>query len=318
MSMTIVPIFCWYLLITAFMIAIGFPPLIIGSMLLEAERMLGLPFFDPSLGGDPLLWQHLVGLFGHPEVYIIFLFGAGMVATMLPTFVGEPLFGYGFVVTAVVTMGFLSLGLWAHHMFATGLPAISLSLFSAASRMMALPTGVQIFCFIATGSLARPRMAVPMLFTLGFLFVFVIGGLTGVMLASVPFNWQAHDSHLIVAHLHYVLIGGMVFLLFGAFYCRVPQFTGRMMSETLGRWVFWLMFTGFNATFFLMHITGLRVMPRRIATYPDGIGWNRLYLLPTLGSCMIAVAVLVFIRDFFSATTNMGRQPGTTHGARPS
>jgi cytochrome c oxidase subunit I+III len=299
MTLTKMPIFCWYMLITALMIAIGFPPLIIGSILLEAERMLGLPFFDPLLGGDPLLWQHLFWLFGHPEVYIIFLPAAGMVATMLPTFVGKPLFGYGFAVAAVVTMGFLSFGLWAHHMFATGLPAISLSLFSAASTMVAVPTGIQIFCFIATLSLAKPRMAVPMLFILGFLFVFVIGGLTGVMLASVPFNWQAHDSHFVVAHLHYVLFGGMVFPLFGAFYYWVPHFTGRMMSETLGRWVFWLMFIGFNGTFFLMHITGLRGMPRRIATYPEGIGWDRLNLLSTLGSYMIAAAVLVFIWDFF-------------------
>ena len=299
MSLTKMPIFAWYILIFAFMIAVGFPPLIIGSVLLEAQRLLGLPFFDPAMGGDPLLWQHLFWLFGHPEVYIIFLPAAGMVATMLPTFVGRPLFGYGFVVAAVISMGFLSFGLWAHHMFATGLPILSLSLFSAASTMVAVPTGVQIFSFIATLAEGRPRLTVPMHFILGFLFIFVLGGLTGVMLASVPFNLQAHDSYFVVAHLHYVLIGGMVFPLFGAFYYWAPLFTGRMMSEVLGRWVFWLMFTGFNVTFLLMHLTGLRGMPRRIATYPEGIGWDRLNLLSTLGAYILAAGVLLFVVDVF-------------------
>ncbi|MEL6648630.1 MAG: cbb3-type cytochrome c oxidase subunit I, partial [Pseudomonadota bacterium] len=181
MTLTKMPILMWYLLATAFMIAVAFPPLIIGSILLEAERLLGLPFFDIARGGDPLLWQHLFWLFGHPEVYIIFLPAAGMVATMLPVFVGKPLFGYGFVVAAIVTMAFLSFGLWAHHMFATGLPEMSLTLFSAASTMVAVPTGVQIFCFIATLSLGRPRLTVPMMFILGFLCIFVLGGHTGVM-----------------------------------------------------------------------------------------------------------------------------------------
>ncbi|MFD0857893.1 cytochrome c oxidase subunit I [Roseovarius aquimarinus] len=300
MSLAKMPIFGWYMLVTAFMIAVGFPPLIVGSILLEIERVIGLPFFDPAMGGDPLLWQHLFWLFGHPEVYIIFLPAAGMVATILPTFVGKPLFGYGFAVAAVVTMGFISFGLWAHHMFTTGLPVISLSLFSAASTVVTIPTGVQIFCFILTLSLARPRLTVPMLFILGFLFIFVLGGLTGVMLASVPFNWQAHDSYFVVAHLHYVLIGGMVFPLFAAFYYWTPHFTGRMMSERLGKWAFWLMFSGFHITFFLMHITGLRGMPRRIATYPEGLGWDRLNMLSSIGSYILAAGVLIFVWDFIT------------------
>ena len=299
MSLTKMPILMWYLLITAFMIAVGFPPLIIGSILLEAERLLGLPFFDIALGGDPLLWQHLFWLFGHPEVYIIFLPAAGMVATMLPTFVGKPLFGYGFAVAAVVTMGFLSFGLWAHHMFATGLPVMSLTLFSAASTMVAIPTGVQIFCFLATLAQGKPRMEVPMLFILGFLFIFVLGGLTGVMVAAVPFNLQAHDSYFVVAHLHYVLIGGFVFPMFGALYYWMPHFTGRMMSDTLGRWVFWLMFIGFNVTFFMMHLTGMRGMPRRIASYPEGLGWDRLNMLSSIGSYILAAGVVLFVFDFF-------------------
>ncbi|MGR3435922.1 MAG: cytochrome c oxidase subunit I [Shimia sp.] len=297
MSLTKMPIFAWYVLVTAFMIAVGFPPLIIGSILLEVERTLGLPFFDPALGGDPLLWQHLFWLFGHPEVYIIFLPAAGIVATILPTFVGKPLFGYGFVVAAVVSMGFISFGLWAHHMFATGLPVLSLSLFSAASTIVTIPTGIQIFAFIATLAQNRPRLEVPMLFVLGFLFIFVIGGLTGVMLAAVAFNWQAHDSYFVVAHLHYVLIGGMVFPMFAGLYYWMPHFTGYRLSERVGRWVFWLMFGGFNLAFFFMHITGLRGMPRRIATYPEGIGWDRLNMLSTIGSYILAAGIVLFVID---------------------
>jgi cytochrome c oxidase subunit I+III len=299
MSLSQMPILMWYLLVTAFMIALAFPPLIFGTVILEAERLLGLPFFDPEFGGDPMLWQHLFWLFGHPEVYIIFLPAAGMVATMLPVFVGKPLFGYGFAVAAVVSMGFLSFGLWAHHMFATGLPNMSLALFSAASTMVAIPTGVQIFCFVTTLTQGRPRLTVPMHFILGFLFIFVLGGLTGVMLASVPFNLQAHDSYFVVAHLHYVLIGGFVFPMFGALYYWVPHFTGRMMSETLGKWVFWLMFLGFNLAFFMMHLTGMRGMPRRVATYPEGIGWDRLNMLSSIGAYIMAAGIALFIVDFF-------------------
>jgi cytochrome c oxidase subunit I+III len=309
MALTKMPIFAWYILVTAFMIVIGFPPLIIGSILLEAERMLGLPFFDPSLGGDPLLWQHLFWLFGHPEVYIIFLPAAGMVATMLPTFVGKPLFGYGFTVAALVTMGFISFGLWAHHMFATGIPAISLSLFSAASMMVTIPTGIQFFCWLATLAQARPRIEVPMLFILGFLFVFVLGGLTGVMLAAVPFNFQAHDSYFVVAHLHYVLIGGMVFPLFGAAYYWIPHATGKMLSDRLGCWVFWLMFVGFNTAFLPMHVTGLRGMPRRVATYAEGLGWDRLNMLSTIGAFVLAAGIALFCFDFFRHFFK-GRSPG--------
>jgi len=221
------------------------------------------------------------------------------VATLLPVFVGKPLFGYGFVLAAIVTMAFLSFGLWAHHMFATGLPEMSLTLFSAASTMVAVPTGVQIFSYIATLSLGKPRLTVPMLFILGFLFIFVLGGLTGVMLASVPFNLQAHDSYFVVAHLHYVLIGGFVFPMFAGLYYWVPHFTGRMMSETLGKWAFWLMFGGFNLAFFMMHLTGMRGMPRRVAIYPEGLGWDRLNMLSTLGAFILAAGIAVFVWDFF-------------------
>jgi cytochrome c oxidase subunit I+III len=222
-----------------------------------------------------------------------------MVATILPTFVGKPLFGYGFVVAAVISMGFISFGLWAHHMFATGLPILSLTLFSAASTMVTIPTGVQIFSYLATLAQGRPRLNTPMLFILGFLFIFVLGGLTGVMLAVVPFNWQAHDSYFVVAHLHYVLVGGMVFPLFAGFYYWAPHFTGRMMSERLGRWVFWLMFSGFNIAFLTMHLTGLRGMPRRIATYPEGIGWDRPNLVSSIGAYILAAGIALFCYDLW-------------------
>lgn len=297
MSLTRMPIFAWYILATTFMIAVGFPPLIIGSIMLESERLLGLPFFDPTGGGDPLLWQHLFWIFGHPEVYIIFLPAAGMVATMVPTFVGRPLVGYYLIVAAIVSMAFLSMGLWVHHMFATGLPQISLAYFSGASMAVAIPTGIQIFCLIATISTGRVRLEVPMLFILGFFFIFVAGGVTGVMLASAPYNWQAHDTYFVVAHFHYVLVGGMVFPLFAAFYYWFPHVRGRMTSKVAGVAAFTLMFIGFNVAFLPMHLTGFVGMPRRVSTYPEGLGWDGLNLISSLGAFVLALGVLIFIID---------------------
>lgn len=309
MSLTRMPIFCWYILVTAFMIAVGFPPLIIGSILLELQRAVGFPFFDPSLGGDPLLWQHLFWIFGHPEVYIIFLPAAGMVSTILPTFVGRPLFGYGFIVASLVTMGFLSFGLWVHHMFATGLPQLSLAYFSGASMAVTLPTSIQIFCWIATLWGGKPRLQTPMLFILGFFFVFILGGLTGVMVAAVPFDWQATDTYFIVAHLHYVLIGGMVFPLMAGLYYWVPHVTGKLLNKRLGFAAFWLIFLGFNISFLPMHLTGLLGMPRRVATYPSGFGWDMLNMVSTVGSFMLAAGFLVFLVDIFTHT-RFGRAAG--------
>jgi len=298
MRLNLMPLYAWYVLVVAGMILFAFPPLIAGDILFELERMFDWPFFDPSRGGDPLLWQHLFWIFGHPEVYIVFLPAIALVAMIVPTFAQRPILGYSWIVLAAVGTGFISFGLWVHHMYTTGLPSISLGFFSAASEAVAIPTGVQIFVFLATLLTGQVIYSVPMLFVSGALATFVIGGLTGVMVALVPFDWQAHDTYFIVAHLHYVLIGGMVFPLVGAFYYWSPHFTGRMMSERLGRWAFWLMFTGFHITFFLMHLTGLRGMPRRVATYPEGLGWDRLNLLSTLGSYILAAGVLVFVWDF--------------------
>ncbi|HSK38950.1 MAG TPA: cytochrome c oxidase subunit I, partial [Arenibaculum sp.] len=297
MSPDRMPIYAWYMLVFGFMIIFGFPPLVLGDILLEFERAFDWPFFDVDRGGDPLLWQHLFWLFGHPEVYIIFLPGAGIVSTVLPTFMQKPLFGYTWVVLAAVGTGFLSFGLWVHHMYATGIPGMSLNFFSAASMAVAIPSGIQVFCWIATLLSGRPILKTPMLFVLGFLFIFILGGLTGVMVASVPFDWQVHDTYFIVAHLHYVLIGGMVFPLFAGLYYWMPLVTGRMMSETLGRWAFGLMFVGFNVTFFPMHITGLMGMPRRIYTYPAGFGWDWLNLISSVGAYMFALGVAIFLFD---------------------
>ncbi len=300
MSLDRLPIYSWYVLVTVLMIGFGFPPLILGDILMEVERAAGWPFFDPTRGGDPLLWQHLFWFFGHPEVYIIFLPAAGLVSTILPTFVGRPLVGYTWVVLAAIATGFLSFGLWVHHMFTTGLPHLSLSFFSAASFAVAIPTGIQVFCWIATIWSGKPVWKVPFLYIIGFLFTFVMGGLTGVMVAAVPFDWQAHDSYFIVAHLHYVLIGGMVFPLLAALYYYLPLASGRMMSERLGKLSFWLIFLGFHATFFPMHVTGLLGMPRRVYTYPAGFGWDGLNLASSLGAAVLALGFVVFFYDLIS------------------
>jgi cytochrome c oxidase subunit I+III len=317
MTLSRMPIFAWYMLVTAGMIMLGMPAVIAADILLELERALGMPFYDPAKGGDPLLWQHLFWLFGHPEVYIIFLPAAGLVSMMLPTFARARLVGYTWIVMAAVAIGFISFGLWVHHMYATGLPVLSLSFFAAASTAIAIPMGVQIFAWIATLWEGRPVLRVPLLFIFGFLFIFTLGGLTGVMVAAVPFDWQAHDTYFVVAHLHYVLIGGMVFPLFAALYYWTPMVSGRMMSERLGRWAFWLMFIGFNATFLPMHITGLRGMPRRVYTYPDGIGVNWLNLVSTVAAFVFAAGVLLVFYDLWRHR-RVGPEAGPNPFAAPS
>ena len=297
MSLGKMPIYAWAMLVTALMILFAFPAIIAGSTLLELERALDWPFFIPSRGGDPLLWQHLFWFFGHPEVYIIFLPAAGMVSLIVPTMAGTPLVAHRLIVLALAGTGFLSFGLWVHHMFATGIPALSLAFFSAAGMAVAIPTGIQVFAWIATMASGKVQLKTPALFVLGFLAVFVIGGLTGVMVAVVPFDWQVHDTYFIVAHLHYVLFGGMVFPLFAALYYWTPFVSSKALSERLGRWVFGLLFVGFNVAFFPMHITGLAGMPRRVYTYSAGLGWDNLNMLSTVGAFMIAAGVAVFLVD---------------------
>jgi cytochrome c oxidase subunit I+III len=297
MSLDKLPIYAWAMLVFAALIVLAFPAIILGTLLLELERSFGWPFFDASRGGDPLLWQHLFWFFGHPEVYIIFLPAAGFVSMILPTMCGVPLAGYRLVVIALLATTFTALGVWVHHMFATGIPSLSVSFFSAASMAVAVPSGIQVFAWIATLAQGKLRLHTPALFLLGFLFIFVLGGLTGVMVGLVPFDWQVHDTFFVVAHFHYVLIGGMVFPLFAAFYYWAPTASLRPLSERLGRWVFGLLFVGFNLAFFPMHISGLLGMPRRIWTYPSEVGWEGLNLLSTGGAYLLAAGVLLFLLD---------------------
>ncbi len=306
MRINLMPLFAWYLLIVAGMILFAFPPLIAGDLLFEMERMFGWPFFDASRGGDPLLWQHLFWIFGHPEVYIIFLPAIALLAMIIPTFAGRPIIGYSWIVLAAAGTGFLSFGLWVHHMFATGLPQISLAFFSAASQAVAIPTAVQIFVFIATMMAGRVVFSTPMLFAIGGLAIFVLGGLTGVMVALAPFDWQAHDTYFIVAHLHYVLLGGMMFPVFAGLYYYYPLISGQRMSDRAGRFAFWTMFTGLNVTFFPMHIAGLRGMPRRVYTYPADIGWDWLNLVSTIGAVILGIGMFAVVAD---VTLNRRNRP---------
>ena len=297
MTLGRMPVYAWAMLVSAFMIVFAFPAIIAGTLLLELERAFDWPFFIPARGGDPLLWQHLFWFFGHPEVYIIFLPAAGMVSTMVPTMAGTPLLGHRAIVAALLGVGVISFTLWAHHMFTAGLGSHAMLLVSVASFAVAIPSAVQVFSWIATFWKGRVQLSAPTLFLLGFHFIFVLGGLTGVMVAVLPFNWQVHDTYFIVAHLHYVLIGGMVFPVFAGLYYWAPVFNGHQLSEKLARWVFGLMFGGFNLAFFPMHITGLMGMPRRVYTYAGDLGWNTLNLLSSIGAFILALGVLLFFVD---------------------
>jgi cytochrome c oxidase subunit I+III len=297
MSLNRLPIFVWSQLVTSFMVVFAMPAIMIASSALISDRLVTTHFFDTNAGGDALLFQHLFWFFGHPEVYIIFLPATGMVSMIVATFARRPIFGYPAVVTSLVATAFLAFGLWVHHMFVTGIAQLGASFFTAASMMVAIPSGVQIFCWIATLWEGRIVYRTPLLFCLGFIVVFVIGGLSGVMVASVPIDMQVHDTYFVVAHFHYVLIGGAVFPMFGGFYYWFPKITGRMLSERSGRWNFWLLFVGFNLTFFPMHWLGLAGMPRRVYTYPAGLGWGEANLLATIGAFLIGVSVLLFIAN---------------------
>ena len=297
MRLNLMPLYAWYILVVAVMILFAFPPLIAGDLLFEMERLLGWPFFDAAKGGDPLLWQHLFWIFGHPEVYIVFLPSIALFAMLIPTFAQRPLLGYPWIVLAAVGTAFLSFGLWVHHMFATGLPKISLAFFSAASEAVVIPTGVQIFAFIATLWAGRVKWSTPLLYATGSLAIFVVGGLTGVMVAIVPFDWQAHDTYFVVAHLHYVLIGGTLLPLFGGLYYYWPLITGKLLSDRIGRSAFWVLFVGANLTFFPMHLTGLEGMPRRVFTYPAELGVGGLNLASTIGAYLFALGVGLVVID---------------------
>jgi cytochrome c oxidase subunit 1 len=296
MKLSRIPLYVWAVLVVSFMVIFAMPAVAMAStMMLAMDRLVATHFFNPAEGGDALLWQHLFWWFGHPEVYIMFIPGLGFVSEIIATFSERPIFAYPLMVLALIVTGVVAFGLWVHHMFAAPLSLMGRSFFTATSVFIAIPTGTQIFCWIATIWSGRPRFATPMLFAIGFIVVFVIGGLSGVMIASVPFDLQVHDTFFIVAHFHYVILGGVVFPLFGAFYYWFPKFTGRMLGEKLGKWHFWTFFIGVNVTFFPMHILGLHGMPRRVYTYLPETGWGNLNLLATVGSWIIAVSVILFV-----------------------
>ncbi|MFL6751095.1 MAG: cytochrome c oxidase subunit I [Sphingomicrobium sp.] len=295
MTLARMPLFAWATLVTSLMVIFSMPSVALASTFLLSDRLVGTHFYNPAEHGDALLWQHLFWFFGHPEVYIIFLPATGFVSEIVATFSRRSVMFYPVVVLSLVATGILAFGLWVHHMFATGLPRVGYSFYTAASMAVSVPTGLQIFCWIATLWDGRPRMQVPMLYVIGFIITFVIGGLTGVMIAAVPLDLQLHDTYFIVAHFHYVLIGGAVFPLLGAITYWFPKFTGRMMSDGLGKIGFWMIFLGFQLTFFPMHLSGLIGMPRRVYTYPAGMGLELPNLLSTIGSLVVALAVLLFV-----------------------
>ena len=312
MTLNRLPLFVWAQLITSFMIIFAMPAVMLASSFLASDRLIDTHFFNPAEGGDAILYQHLFWFFGHPEVYIIFIPALGFISPIIITFTRRKIFGHLALVLSLIATGFIGFGLWVHHMFATPIPQMGQSFFTAASMMIAIPSGVQIFCWIASLWGGKLQFKTPLLFVLGFFAIFILGGLTGVMLASVPLDLQIHDTFFVVAHLHYVLIGGSVFPLFGAFYYWFPKWTGRMLSERAGRLNFWLMFIGFNLVFFPMHQLGLNGMPRRVYTYLPETGWGMLNLIASIGAFILAAGVLVFIVNVFWA-----RRAGEVAGDNP-
>ena len=289
------PVFTWMSLVTQFLVVTAFPVITIALVFLLFDRTFGTKFYSPAAGGDVLLWQHLFWLFGHPEVYILVLPAMGIVSEVLPTFSKKPLFGYAVIVYSGVLIGFMGWGVWSHHMFAAGLGPIADSVFAVSTMMIAIPTGVKIFNWIATMWGGQIEFKTPMLFAIGFVAMFVIGGLSGVMHASPPADLQQTDTYFVVAHIHYVLFGGAMMGLFSGIYYWWPKVTGRLLNETIGKWHFWLMMIGLNVAFFPMHFSGLLGMPRRVYTYPAELGVESYNLVSTVGSVILAVGMLVFL-----------------------
>jgi len=289
MTVNRMPIFVWSMLAMAFMVIFAVPSVTLASALLESDRLFGTAFYSAAHGGSALLYQHLFWFWGHPEVYILFVPAMGMVSTIIPVFARRPLAGYLWVATSLIAIAFISFGVWVHHMFATGLPAMAMAFFAGVGLLIAVPSGVQFMSWIATMWRGRVRWTTPMLFCMGFAFIFLLGGITGVMVSVLPFDWQVHDSYFVVAHFHYVLNGAVVFPIFGALYYWLPKMTGRMLSERLGRLSFWTMAIGFNVSFFPMHILGFLGMPRRVYTYSSGLGWDGLNLLASIGGFLFGL-----------------------------
>jgi cytochrome c oxidase subunit 1/cytochrome c oxidase subunit I+III len=295
MSINRMPLFCWAMLTTSFAIVFALPSLTAANTMLELERKFGFHFFDVAKGGKPVLWQHLFWIFGHPDVYIIFLPAVGIVSTVIPVFARRPIVAYPWLALSTVATGFIGFFVWVHHMFAVGISQVGMAFFAVASFMITIPSGIQVFAWVATVLTGRPVLRTPMLFALGFVVVFVVGGVTGVMFAAIPFDQQITDSYFVVAHFHYVLFGGAVFPILAALHYWFPKVSGRLYGERLGKLSFWLVFLGFNLTFFPMHVSGLLGMPRRVYTYPSGLGWDLYNLLATIGAFLLASGILAIV-----------------------
>ncbi len=303
------PLFVWTVLINSFLILWAFPTLAAAQVMLLLSRGLGANFFNVGAGGNVLLWEHLFWWLGHPEVYILILPVFGMISEVIPVFARKPIFGYTFIAASTVAIAFLALSVWAHHMFTSGLGLTLDTFFAGASMLIAIPTGVKVFNWVATMWRGAIRWTTSMLFAIGFIGEFIIGGLTGPMLATVPVNWQVHDSYFIVAHLHYVFYGGSVMGLFAGMYYWFPKMTGRMVSETLGKWHFWLTIVGLNLAFFPMHFLGLLGMPRHVYTYPDFPGLAELNFWSTIGALILAASVVVMVWNLV-VSMRFGRPAG--------
>ncbi|MSQ32760.1 MAG: cytochrome c oxidase subunit I [Dehalococcoidia bacterium] len=297
------PLFTWTTLVTSTLMVLAFPVITVALVFLLFDRQFGTNFFIPAVaggdGGDPILWQHLFWIFGHPEVYILILPAMGIVSEVIPVFSRKPLFGYPFMVYAVISIAFMGFGVWSHHMFTVGLGPIADSFFAISTLLIAVPTGIKIFNWLGTLWGGSIRFTTPMMMALGFITMFIIGGLSGVLHAVVPADTQQSDTYFIVAHFHYVLFGGSMFALFSGIYYWYPKFTNRLLGEGLGKLHFWLMIIGFNLTFFPMHFLGLQGMPRRIYTYGSNMGWDFWNMVSSIGSVIIAVSTLVFLVNLF-------------------
>jgi|tagenome__1003787_1003787.scaffolds.fasta_scaffold20986557_4 cytochrome c oxidase subunit I+III len=301
MSLNRMPLFVWAVLVMAGMIVLAMPPLILDGALLILDRNASTDFFNSGAGGDPLLWQHLFWFFGHPEVYLMLLPGLGTVAMITSTFARHPTSAYPLVATSYVLIGAISFGVWAHHMFTTGESIVGLTIFSAATMTVVIPSGIHVFSMLSTLRHGRMRISVPLLYALAFVFIFIIGGLTGIQLASVPADWQVHDSYFVVAHFHYTLLGGVVMPLLAGTYYWFPKFTGRMLDDRIGYASFALVFAGTNLAFFPMHLAGLEGMPRRVYTYPAGLGWDHYQQLATIGAFLLGAGLLVYLANLVIA-----------------
>ena len=311
------PVFVWMTLIISFLLIFAFPVITIALTLLQFDRWVETNFYNTAAGADPLLWQHLFWVFGHPEVYILILPAMGIVSDILPTFARKPLFGYPAVVFAGVAIAFMGFGVWSHHMFTTGMGAWANGVFAFATMLIAVPTGVKVLNWIATLWGGAIQFKTPLLFSIGFVSMFTLGGLSGVMHAIVPVDTQQQDTYFIVAHFHYVLFGGSLFGLMAGIYYWFPKMSGRMLHEGIGKLNFWLMFIGFNMTFFPMHIVGIYGMPRRIYTYPAEQGWDAINMFTTIGSFVIVASFLVFMINIFRSLRS-GESAGDNPWNAPS